>query len=433
MKKLIRGILICSALLPVVVAPNILSPFLSGKTLALRGILFLISLLTTILFFTDKEFGHSIANRLTSLKKNRLFVSGIVFLGIIGVSTFFAFNRFLAFFSDTVRQEGFLGIASCVVLGFFLILFLTKKDWNRYFKLSLVASVVILCIEFFQAIKGMRRPESLIGNSIFLATHYIFTLFVLGVLISAKQLVTHRSKSMLLVVSWIMIPLTLVGILLTKSRGVLVGLVVGIVVSCIYALSTAPKVKIIRNKITIRTFSIGVIGAILIFSGTLFATRTSTFWTHIPGINRIVAIGANDATTQSRIVIGNATLNAFMQEPFSRKIIGWGQENFIFVWNKYYTPELFSYDSGLFDHAHNKLLDVLLMQGIVGIVGYLGMWIAAFLAIIKSRAGRKIKTVTLFFLTSYFIANLFAFDTLVTYIDLFTVFAFIVSLQNRNE
>ena len=172
--------------------------------------------------------------------------------------------------------------------------------------------------------------------------------------------------------------------------------------------------------------------ALLVFSGLLVLTRESALWKNIPGINRIVAIGSQDATTQSRLVMARATYQAFLQEPVKQKLFGWGQDNFIFAWNKYYTPDLFSFDSGLFDRAHNKLLDMLIMHGIIGLLSYLFLWVMAFLAVVKLRVGYGIRTMVLLFLVSYFIANLFAFDTLVTYINFFAVLAFIMSYDVRH-
>jgi hypothetical protein len=75
---------------------------------------------------------------------------------------------------------------------------------------------------------------------------------------------------------------------------------------------------------------------------------------------------------------------------------------------------------------------MLIMHGIIGLLSYLFLWVMAFLAVVKLRVGYGIRTMVLLFLVSYFIANLFAFDTLVTYINFFAVLAFIMSYDVRH-
>lgn len=432
MKKVLRLMVLLTALTPIVVAPSVLSPFLSGKTLFIRAIVALIALLSVVYYLVNDEFQSRIIERSKEIVRNPLAQSIVLLFVVMGITTVLAFRKEIAFTSDAVRQEGYVGILSVGILSFFYVLLLKHKDWQRYFILSIISSFILLCVEFFQAVKGMRRPEALIGNSIFLATHYLFSLFCIGVLIVKNRFMRTARERAIVYCMAVLAVLVFFGILLTKSRGVLVGLFIGMIIASIYAYRVGGNLVLIGKKITVKKIAGVLMAALLVFSGLLVLTRESALWKNIPGINRIVAIGSQDATTQSRLVMARATYQAFLQEPVKQKLFGWGQDNFIFAWNKYYTPDLFSFDSGLFDRAHNKLLDMLIMHGIIGLLSYLFLWVMAFLAVVKLRVGYGIRTMVLLFLVSYFIANLFAFDTLVTYINFFAVLAFIMSYDVRH-
>lgn len=427
MKKVARIALIVCALIPLITSHGVISPYISGKTLFFRAMIFLVVGITTVLFLRESDFRKDVTERFQMLARQPLFVAVSIFLISVGISTVFAYNRYSAFFSDIVRQEGFITLSALYFFFVALVLFMKKKDWNNFLLISLVSSIVVLGYEFIQAGRGMIRPESFVGNPIFLATYYLFTLYCCGVVYIQNRAHVPNADSWKRYGALALGLLTIVGILLTKSRGVLVGMAVGAFALLIYVLITGGSTTVTRWNIRVKKIAMWLIVLGVVAGGAVFVTRTNTIWTHIPGINRLVATTSLDATTRSRIVNAQVAFSSLspQKEGWKRIIFGWGQDNFVFMWDKNYTPELFAYDRGILDRAHNKLIDILIMQGIFGIVAYLFVWAFAMRAIFKIKIGRREKGTLLFLLVSYFISNLFAFDVLVTYLFFFFIIAYL--------
>jgi hypothetical protein len=72
----------------------------------------------------------------------------------------------------------------------------------------------------------------------------------------------------------------------------------------------------------------------------------------------------------TRFTVWNLAFEGFKERP----LLGWGQEGFNFVFNTYYTPELWSQEPW-FDRAHNIFLDWLIAGGILGLLGYLSLYV----------------------------------------------------------
>ena len=61
-------------------------------------------------------------------------------------------------------------------------------------------------------------------------------------------------------------------------------------------------------------------------------------------------------------------IKGFIEKP----ILGWGQEGFNFVFNKYYDPRMYTQEPW-FDRAHNTYLDWLIVGGALGLLSYLAI------------------------------------------------------------
>ena len=57
-----------------------------------------------------------------------------------------------------------------------------------------------------------------------------------------------------------------------------------------------------------------------------------------------------------------------------RPILGWGQDNFSFVFTKYYNPQMYAQEPW-FDRSHNVFLDWLVAAGVVGLIAYLYLFL----------------------------------------------------------
>jgi len=145
-------------------------------------------------------------------------------------------------------------------------------------------------------------------------------------------------------------------------------------------------------------------------------------------LRRIATIGLDDASIKGRLTSLSAGLQGFAARP----VLGWGPENYIVAWGRY-----FDAGSGVterFDQAHNKLVEELTTKGALGFLSYIALW-ALMLWVVAGRVRKQAdheQLLTLFVgaaLTGYFVQNLFLFDTPATVLQFVLLLGFVVSLE----
>ncbi len=129
-------------------------------------------------------------------------------------------------------------------------------------------------------------------------------------------------------------------------------------------------------------------------------------------------------------MIWGMALEGFKEHP----ILGWGQENFNFVFNKYYNPGMYAQEPW-FDRAHNVFFDWLIVGGILGLLAYLSLFATA-IYLLWFRIGTwsvTSKSILTGLLAGYFFQNLFVFDNLISYIMFFSVIGYIHSISTKDN
>ena len=142
--------------------------------------------------------------------------------------------------------------------------------------------------------------------------------------------------------------------------------------------------------------------------------------------------GRAAALKASRLLSAGVSFNGFLEHP----ILGWGSENYNLVFDKYYDPRLYPTEQW-FDHAHNIIFDNLISAGILGLLSYFLIFLAAFFLLSKyAKVGKKSLFISYLFmalLLAYFFQNLFVFDALATYLPFFITLAFIGFMTLSDE
>lgn len=139
---------------------------------------------------------------------------------------------------------------------------------------------------------------------------------------------------------------------------------------------------------------------------------------------RVVAVGLDDWTLNTRVLTAAAGARAFMDMP----AFGWGPENFIAGWGRYINLEIADIEH--FDKAHNKIVEELATKGIAGLASYMMIWLAMAWGMRRLiRRARGYAWLAALIISSamiaYFAHNLFLFDTTVStmHFCLFVAFA----------
>jgi tetratricopeptide (TPR) repeat protein len=117
-------------------------------------------------------------------------------------------------------------------------------------------------------------------------------------------------------------------------------------------------------------------------------------------------------------------LKGFEEKP----ILGWGQDGFNYVFNKYYDPRMYDQEQW-FDRAHNAPLDFLVAGGLLGLLSYLALFGSALYMLWLKRNSMAIteKALLTGLFAGYFFQAIFVFDNLVSYIMFFTTLAYVHS------
>lgn len=417
---LLKLILWALSFTPLIVTWSTLFPFIFGKTIFIRTAVAIFWIFFSVLIFYSDKTSNIVSqakSKLISAVKNPLFIFTSLFVLLMLFSTIFAVNPFRAFFGDIERGEGYLGLL--YFFGFFIasLLVFEKRDWLTFFKLSLFTGGILFFHGLYQYADFVRM-QSFIGNPAFLAGYFLFIIFAGSMVLFSDQSRWWRRFGGLVGL------MALAGVFLTQTRGAIVGLGAGLFALPVYFLIFGQRKKI-------RLVMALILTLFAIFGGTFWFTKNAEIWQKIPGVNRFTALSHNDSSFQTRLIAAGVSLDAVnpSKNSLERFLIGWGPENFSIAYNKHYNPEYLKYEGLWFDRAHNKLFEVLVMDGILGFLAYLGIWFSILYLIFKPIKTRNtyLSASILFFSVAYFVQNLFLFDQISTYIPFFAFLAFTIS------
>lgn len=415
-----------------------LVPAVEAKGLAVRGALMVIAVLFAVLYLSDKEFKTEATVRFKALWNQYLGKMFVFSWVILGISTVFAYSPFAAFFGTVTRGEGFIGLTFMYLITFFAAMIFDRSDWPRFWRISAISGSIAFLAAFVRFLGGAYRPGALMDNPIFLAGYFLFTIFA-GLMLVTEG---HASKKTSIMRAGLgTVGVSIFGILITESRGVILGLVVGAIVALAYLALKKPQISVNQSKkgvsadSSIRKVAIRTLIALALFGGVFIGTRHAGFWQKVPGLGRVAEFSTTDTTTQSRLANVKLTLRAIepRADNIKNTLVGWGWDNYVFAWQAHYDPNLFAREQAIFDRAHNKLLDVLVMNGVFGLVAYLALW--ACIIVSSLRIGRRAPLVgasLLAFEVSFFVQNMFVFDTVISYVPFFILVAYLM-VENRDS
>jgi tetratricopeptide (TPR) repeat protein len=335
------------------------------------------------------------------------------------LSTIFALDKFRAFWGDVERAEGLVGLFFFFAIFFLIALLFGKKDYLMFFKLTLVTGGIFFVHELIQFFQGVDRPSSFMGNPIYLAAYYLFVIFSSAVLAQSSRVWRWSLAAI--------IPLSVVGIFLTQTRGVILGLGAALIVLLVYFIVRGKETALF-GKISLRRAAVIALATMAVLGAIFYSTQGAGFWKKIPGFDRLVGLTSQDPTFQTRLISLGVSLKAInpVANGIERLLVGWGPENFSIAYNKYYNPKYFRYENSWFDRAHNKLMDVFVMNGVLGFLAYCAIWISAFWLMFKKKGLSWESGALIFFGVSYFVQNLFVFDSIATYPTFFLFLAFAI-------
>jgi len=405
--------------IPLIVAQSLFFPFITGKNFTFRIIVEIITGAWLALALVHPQY-----------RPNRTWLLGAfaLFVFVIGLADVFGANAMKSIWSNFERMEGWVTLAH--LFAYFVVavsVLKTENLWKRLWQTSIGVSVLIGIYGLFQLMgfitinQGGVRLDATLGNATYLAVYMLFHIF-LTALLWVQSWSDARSKMMLGITYGTVIALQSFVLLFTATRGAILGLVGGVFLSALIMIVLANKSKVAWR------LSVGVVGLILFLTGGFFAIKETSFVRGIEPLQRIASISLSESTVNARFMNWGMALEGIKERP----ILGWGQENYNLVFNKYYNPGMYAQEPW-FDRVHNIIFDWLIAGGIIGFLAYASLFVLAFIYIWR---GRTFSSAEKAILTGLFAAygfhNLFVFDNIVSYILFFSVLAYI-SVRVANE
>ena len=420
MKNWTAKIIIAIPFVPLLFDGNVFFPYISPKIFVLRFFAFLIAVLITAdLFGVEKE------NTLNSIKqiiKNKLFRAYTILLGVITLSALFATDTHKALMGDIERSEGLITHICFAMIVFGAVYAMTKKDWLDFCKSTIVSGFILFVSVLIPYLHGVNRPSSFVNNPIFLAAYFIFILTVSAVLATTTVREGESWKSTFALWGITGVTFSFFGLIITETRGAILGVVVGLFVTGIILTVRSWKNLSSRKKI-------GFFTALVFFIFFVLAGALTPLGQKIPGFQRLSESSHKDFTKTARFLNLGVSLQSVnpVKNGIKPLLIGWGQDNYNVAWYKNYNPKVYEDDKASFDRTHNKVFDVLVMNGLFALLCYLFIW----LLIVRTwaKAPLHVGIPLIFWCTAHFIQNLFAFESIVNYIPFFLVVAFTLWYQ----
>lgn len=420
LRNVVFGGIFLIPFIPFLVTQSMLFPFITGKNFAFRIIVEIIFALWVILALRDEEYRP---------RFSWLLVGVTIFTILVGVSTLFAVDSSKAFWSNFERMEGYITIIHLFL--FFVVLSSVlhlKKLWNNLFLTWLVSSTLMCFYGLLQLSgaltinQGGVRVDGTLGNATYLAVFLLCSIFFGMVLLVRKS--PNDRKTFL----WYLVPITLLQLVIlyhTATRGAILGLIGGVLVSVVLIALFE------REDRTMKKASIGVLASVVLIIIAFLLVKNADFVKNSPVLSRFSSLSAQEIKTQGRYFIWPMAIEGFKERP----MFGWGQEGFNYIFNKNYDPRMYSQEQW-FDRAHSVPLDWLVAAGILGFLAYLFIVLSAYWYVWKGNDGDYSlaeKSILTGLLTGYLFQGIFVFDNLISYILFFTIIAMIHALSGGKK
>lgn len=446
----IKWLVFATLFTPLIISSSTLFPYVFGKSIAFQILVeIMIICYVWLLYFNRQRAGQF--NYLPP--SNFLSWSLMAFFAFFALSTAFGVDSSYSFWSKQERMEGLFNIFHFIAFAFILAGALKdKKSWLQILNVSLIVSFFICLHALGQAFGWFFTPygnrlTATLGNAAFLATYLLFNIFFAFILFS-------QTKNIWLKFCYVFLSLFAIIILfLTYTRGAIFGMFAGFFIILIGYIFFSPSIeknspvkipaKYSNNFINYyNNFLLWLsdknrkkkIAGLLIFFiiasyGTIYTFRGTSFVRNNPLLYRLTEISFESGTGKTRVISWRIGLNAFLEKP----ILGWGPENYYVAFNKHIDPIFFSYSGETFDRAHNKFIDLLVMNGALGLLAYLAIFLSIFILLFYKRKEIFAPALILIALSgAYFIQNFILFDMPTSYLMFFLSLGLVLFLTKED-
>lgn len=400
LRAIVLGGLFAVPLLTLYVADSYFFPYITGKNFWFRIIVDVTVAAWVLLALYDVRYRP---------RFSWIFVSFSALLIVMFFANLFGVHQVSSFWSNYERMDGYVSLVHTflymVVLGSMLK---TKEDWGRLLHMSLGVSFLVALYGLAQysgITKGTGRIDSTLGNAAYMAVYMLFHIFIAFWLFVESKNKTHK------IIYGVLVAMFTFVLIETGTRGTALGLAVGI-------LTMSGYVGLFGTKfVEFRKYAIGAFTILVIGVAGFVVFKDSAVIQSSPNLARIANISIND------LAIRGTIWGMAFEGVKERPLLGYGQSNFNYVFNKYYEPKLYAQEQW-FDRSHNIVMDWLIAGGILGLLAYFSIFLAClyylFVRPLLNKNDERFtvleRGVLLGILAGYLTHNFVVFDNIVSYI-----------------
>ena len=394
---------------PLLLIRQTLFPFIFGKIVVFR-IIVEITAAAYLLLIIYPAYSGGVNRPQYRPRWNGLTIAVTIFIFVLIFTSLVGLDIQRSFWSSQERMTGILTMIH--FWAWFLILVSVikeKKEWRRLVILTLVASFLVALYALGQKLglkflihAGELRLSGTIGNPDFTATYLMVHLFLAAFLIlREKKVITKILLGLLILFEGLIV-------YFTATRGAFLAIALSILVFLIFSVFYFPQRRLKIVSLVLLVVIIGA-GIFLRFS------VNQPYFKKIPyPVQRFVSTSlTKDSGVVDRFKAWQVGFEAWQERP----IFGWGWENYNLAYNKHFTADYYTLDpaGSWYDRAHNALLDVLVMGGLLGLISYLAIFAFIFYYLWRAKKkqilGRFEWLILSLMFFAYFIQNNFVFDT----------------------
>lgn len=409
LEKILRGIIFTGIfslpLIVFIVIDSTFFPYIVGKNITFR-------VLVEVMFGSWVLL--ALLNESYRPRWTVLLIAVTAFVGVVALADFLGENPFKSIWSNFERMDGLVTLVH--LLAYFVVagtVVATENVWLWLWRVSLTISGFVSIYALVQLVTTEKtRLDSTLGNPIYLAVYALFNIFIALILLARRRAVRWEQVFYLL-----LLPLLGTVLFLTATRGATLGLIGGI------ALAAVGTAFSLHNNKKVKLTAIGIIALILLGIASFWVARDTSFVQESPVLQRFTTLSLSDGTVYARTLVWGMAWEGVKERP----LLGWGQENFNFVFNTHYDPRMYGQEQW-FDRTHNVVFDWLIAAGVLGLLAYISIFLALLWTLYKTENFTLIQKWLLFgLLAAYGFHNLTVFDNIISYLLFFTVIAWVYS------
>jgi len=457
-------------LVPFIVSYTMFFPYITGKNFTFRILVELMAGAYIALALVLPQYRP---------RKSWVLITFALFVFIIGIADAQGAMPFKSFWSNYERMEGWVTLAHLLVYIVVVAgVMNAEKLWQRLWVWSLSISVFFSLMGLAQILSWLplnlggnaglaARIDVTFGNPIYLGVYMLFHIFLAALLWAQTRGERWTTMDRFLIV---FAPLAGIFVAIMYAQGqlsssvvtILFGLYFAVAATALFA-SFAPRWVLLAGIMFIDTFAlffsgtrgamlgliggallalilyaisggaskrmryatVAIIAALVVVGGSLRLAKDTEFVRSVVFLNRLASISLNDSTTRARIFNMGMAWQGIQERP----ILGWGQENYALVFDKYFDPRMYGAEQW-FDRVHSSIFDWWVAGGTLGLLSYLALFGAAFWTLFRSSTFKPAeRSILVGLIAGDFAQNLTVFDNITSWILLATILGYIVYRQ----